>query len=81
MEPRLMQPASRDQIVAIIRQRAERAANREMFGVPGAAAVRPVGPAIRDFEQAYHQGVQVCKNIFLIRGRADTVVFGTSLNA
>jgi len=34
MEHRLVQPASRDQIVAIIRQRAERAANREMWGVP-----------------------------------------------
>lgn len=54
MEHRLIQPASRDQIVAIIRQRAERAANREMLGAPGAAPVRPVGPVVvGNFEQAW----------------------------
>ena len=48
MEHRVMQPASREQIVAIIRQRAERHRDRAALGVQGAeanpgAAANPVG--------------------------------------
>ena len=56
MEHRLVQPASRDQIVAIIRQRAERAANREMWGVP---AVGNFGQAWIDRDIRAQWGAQV----------------------
>ena len=57
-----MQPASRDQIVAIIRQRAERAANREMWGVP---AVGNFGQGWIDRDIRAQWGAQV-NNITLL---------------